>query len=172
MKTCYQQIELIETAESFILQGKNREGEASSLEINRSNNSIKSLGADFDASSVKKISSQKLSAVLGSIELLAGFYLVVVKSSTPVATIDKVHTINSIGEVKIIPYYQKPVPTQHQADESRYLELLTTILNDGTFYFSYSYDATVSTQNWFKQASTLNVVGEKVGFSEGIIRGF
>lgn len=156
MKVCEQQIDLLETSESFILRGKE-----ASLQINRSNNKL-SLINSKDVQSVDVKPLHRVSAVLGSIQLLAGRYLVVAKESVPVAKIDKIHTIYCVSEVKIIPYYQKPVAPQHAVDESKYLELLTTILNDGTFYFSYTYDATISTQNWFQQAPSMNYVGEKV----------
>ena len=164
MKFCYQQLELIESAESFVLKGKDQDGEPVQVQIDRSNNVLKKISST-EADAIKKTSSQRISAVLGSIELLSGRYLIVVKESTPAAKIDTIHTIHSIVEAKIIPYYLKPVPTQHQSDESRYLELLSTILHDGTFYFSYSYDATITTQNWFKQSKTLSYVGENVSIT-------
>ncbi|KAG2391841.1 hypothetical protein C9374_013326 [Naegleria lovaniensis] len=154
MRVCEQYIDLLETSENFILRGKE-----ASLQINRSNNKLSLMNSKDVQTDAKPV--HRVSAVLGSIQLLAGRYLIVVKESVPVAKIDKIHTIYCVSEVKIIPYYQKPVSPQHSVDESKYLELLTTILNDGTFYFSYTYDATISTQNWFQLAPSMNYVGEK-----------
>ncbi|KAL9653807.1 hypothetical protein ABK040_012868 [Willaertia magna] len=156
MKTCYQQLELIETPSTFVIRGKSNDKTDNYLGINRSStNFFKASANDLD----QKTSSETIQAILGSIELLSGRYLVVVKESKKVATIQS-HIIHKVTEVKIIPFEKKPVQTQLQQDEGRYLELLYSALNDCTFYFSYTYDATITIQQWYKTQNSRTVVGE------------
>ncbi|CAG9764063.1 unnamed protein product [Ceutorhynchus assimilis] len=85
--------------------------------------------------------------LLGSIELLAGRYLVIITQRDLVGYIAG-HPVWKLVKAELIPYSKSllHLTNEKQADNNVYLSMVENVLATPSFYFSYSYDITHSIQ--------------------------
>ncbi|KAL0478754.1 phosphatidylinositide phosphatase [Acrasis kona] len=142
LSPAFSDINLFSSKDSFFLRtldGKN------SLTIDRKTGSVSNQNAD-----VSGLNSTTVYGVLGNIKLLSGHYLLLIKKRALVSEIFG-NKIYRIVETMLLPYGNiETLKETDRIDEERYVSLLKSTFRAETFYYSYSYDMTIHTQNWFK----------------------
>lgn len=105
-------------------------------------------------------SIRKICGVLGMIQLVDSFYLVVATHREYVGVITG-HVIWRLAGFELIPYLQSTI---HLSDEQKvqneiYLSMVDRALNTPFFYFSYTYDLSHSLQRLQSLPAELNELG-------------
>lgn len=85
--------------------------------------------------------------LLGSIKLLAGYYLIIATHRQYVGIIAG-HTIWQLAGVKLIPFFRSTLhlSQQEKDDNDTYVNMIEQVLSTPFIYFSYTYDITSSMQ--------------------------
>lgn len=88
---------------------------------------------------------------LGSVQLLAGKYLVLATAREFIGFIDG-HLIWKLAGTKLIPYAKSTIHinSEQLEDNAKYLSMIQNVLNTPSFYFSYSYDISHTMQRLHK----------------------
>lgn len=165
LEPAFSDVRLHVNKELFVLRttdGKN------TLSINRKTNAISTTFGEAENTCISGDSGCIVHGLLGSLKMLSGNYLVVIKERIFVAEIFG-NKIYRMAEPMLLPYcidIDSVLTNDQQRDERyinlkyllmqfrRYLDLLKLTFSNQAFYFSYTYDVTTHLQNWFKSEKT------------------
>ncbi|XP_050296050.1 phosphatidylinositol-3-phosphatase SAC1 [Anthonomus grandis grandis] len=138
----YNDLTLYITPEKFYLEPKTGN---ELLIIDRASEVV---SLQIDPAQIPAINSRKdFCGLLGSINLLAGRYLLIATQRDLVGYIGS-HAIWKLIKTELIPYSRSlnHLSNERQADNNVYVSMIESVLATPSFYFSYSYDITHSIQ--------------------------
>ncbi|EGC30309.1 hypothetical protein DICPUDRAFT_50805 [Dictyostelium purpureum] len=145
------EIQLINTNERFIFI--NNQNNKSSLFLNKPDNKV-SIGP-FDKVNEEKeriLSQLSIKGIIGIIQLVSGYYLMVFKDKKLVATVmDK--KIFQMKDIEVIPFHANQlslINIPDQDSEENHLSMIKWLLSSEYFYFSYDYDLTHTLQRQYE----------------------
>jgi hypothetical protein len=94
-----------------------------------------------------RIRTITIAGLVGVINLIAGPYLIVIKSRIRVGEINK-HVVWQMNQFELIPFHRSTLylnENQTRYNQS-YIDMINTVLSTEYFYFSYSYDISLNVQ--------------------------
>jgi len=143
LSPAFSDIDLFSSKDSFVLRTKDGKN---TLTIDRKTGAISTQLVSQPVGQ----NSTVVYGVLGSIKLLSGHFLIVIKKQALVTELFG-NKIYRIVETMLLPYGDAASLSEaSRIDEERYTSLLKSTFQAETFYYSPSYDMTIHTQNWFK----------------------
>ncbi|XP_043726176.1 phosphoinositide phosphatase SAC8 isoform X4 [Telopea speciosissima] len=146
VKLC-EQMELLEFPDKFLIRSLDSTNQAFS--IGRSNGSIDTQIGDSCSGSPSKVS--KIYGVVGTIQLLAGTYVLIITSRTEAGTYLG-FPIFRITAMKFLSCNEalKLSTSQEKRDEAYFMSLLRTVESTPGLYYSYEIDLTLNIQRTVK----------------------
>ncbi|KAN0039756.1 hypothetical protein ACTA71_006992 [Dictyostelium dimigraforme] len=142
-------IELINTNERFILI--NNGNKEKSLNIDK--HSVRaSIGNGNPKDNEKTLATiENVKGIIGCIQLVSGYYLMIFKSHNQVATVTgkKIYQMKDVELIPFFPNQQSLVSIPDQDSEEQHLSMIKWLLSSENFYFSYDYDFTHTLQRQY-----------------------
>ncbi|CAI4221319.1 unnamed protein product [Auanema sp. JU1783] len=140
--------------DKFYLEPRDREGGLLSttyLEIDRHYNTIRLGDANVSRIPVSGADLHLIRGILGTIQLVSGMALIVIKRIKQVGSLNG-HHVWSIVETEVIPYKKTLLHlTEKQIWYNRlFTDMIQTVLSTGGFYFSHTLDLSRSLQ-WLSE---------------------
>lgn len=125
------------------------------------------------------IKREEFCGLLGSINLLAGRYLVIATQRELVGFIAG-HSIWKLSNSKLVPYFKSTIHINNSqlTDNNIYVNMIEQVLSTPYFYFSYSYDLTQSMQRLhsggpiFQNQSMLARADPRFIWNSHLLKGF
>ncbi|KRT80353.1 hypothetical protein AMK59_6483 [Oryctes borbonicus] len=127
----------------------------------------------------KTVECSEFCGLLGSINLLAGRYLIIATQRELVGFIAG-HAIWKLAGSKLIPYFKSTIHINNSqvADNAVYVNMIENVLSTPYYYFSYSYDITHSMQRLhsggpaFRSQSILARADPRFMWNSHLLKGF
>ncbi|KAJ8656399.1 hypothetical protein O0I10_007967 [Lichtheimia ornata] len=138
----HQNLRLYITKDVYVLEPET----GASLVIRRDSGAI-TVSDDAVPPVTEQDATMTVYGVLGFIQLISGYYLIVITNRENVGTL-RGHDIYRVGSFQILPLARNlsGLSEEQRKDEHEYVSLLESHIKAGGFYFSYSYDLTLSLQ--------------------------
>eukprot|EP01117_Protostelium_nocturnum_P007501 TRINITY_DN2682_c0_g1_i1.p1 TRINITY_DN2682_c0_g1~~TRINITY_DN2682_c0_g1_i1.p1 ORF type:complete len:660 (+),score=219.68 TRINITY_DN2682_c0_g1_i1:50-2029(+) len=146
---------LIDNNEIFLQDNRdeisNAKGLRNTLKINR-NAPFQVEGIDHVTHASEEIYAKKVDGIVGMIEFLRGSYLILITESESVGNFEfpseNIHKINVVKQVSTLLVNNKAqfLSEEEERDEKQYLQMISDLLSDGSFYFSHTLDLSNSIQ--------------------------
>lgn len=124
-------------------------------------------------------SQREFCGLLGSINLLAGSYLVIATQRELIGFIAG-HAVWRLAGTQLIPYFKSTLHLnpEQQKDNNEYVNMVELVLGTPNFYFSYTYDLTHTLQRLhgitpdFLSQSLLERADQRFVWNNNLLRGF
>lgn len=138
-----------------------------------------SISVQRNNGQIPPASRKEFCGLLGSINLLAGRYLVIITQRELIGYIGG-HTIWRLVKAELLPYCRSlsHLKPEQLADNNAYLNMIELVLSTPYYYFSYSYDITHTIQRLhqigpdFYQQSLLERADQRFVWNLNILRPF
>jgi len=146
MTELIQDIEFINTNDRLIFVNKQNKNQTFTIE--KQSLKISTSESRVSADNERVLEQYDIKAIIGTVQLVSGHYLMVAKDRHEVATITgkKIYQLRGFTIIPFFPNQQSLVNIPDQQSEETHLDMIKWLLSSENFYFSYNYDITHTSQ--------------------------